>query len=74
MKTIKDLSPEIIESFRNQLSGELVFPNDANYNETRKVYNGMIDKKTRIICYVRRCCRCYGISQFWKRKQSVNRY
>jgi len=46
MKIIKDLSSETIESFRNQSSGELVFPNDANYNEARKVCNGMIDKKT----------------------------
>ena len=45
MKTIKDISSEVIESFGNQLRGELIFPKDTHYNETRKVYNGMINKK-----------------------------
>ncbi|PHS50854.1 MAG: oxidoreductase [Lutibacter sp.] len=45
MKTIKDISFEAITTFKNQLRGQLVFPTDTNYNETRKVYNGMIDKK-----------------------------
>ena len=30
MKTIKDISSEAIESFKNQLRGELVFPTDVN--------------------------------------------
>lgn len=44
MKTIKELEPTIIETFRNQLQGKLIMPSDADYDETRKVYNGMIDK------------------------------
>ncbi|PCJ94753.1 MAG: oxidoreductase [Flavobacteriaceae bacterium] len=45
MKTIKNISAETLMSFRDQLSGELIFPKDSTYNETRKVYNGMINKK-----------------------------
>lgn len=45
MKTIKNISSEAITSFKNQLRGKLVFPTDTSYNETCKVYNGMIDKK-----------------------------
>jgi hypothetical protein len=44
MKTIKDLDPSIINDFNNQLRGTIVLPNNSSYNETRKVYNGMIDK------------------------------
>lgn len=44
MKTIKDIDLTIIDSFKNQLRGRIILPNDANYHETRKVYNGMIEK------------------------------
>ena len=44
-KKVKDLSTTIIEEFDSQLRGGLVKPQDDNYNETRKVYNGMIDKR-----------------------------
>lgn len=46
MKTsINNLEASIIEAFSSQLRGELIKPTDKNYNETRKVYNGMIDKQ-----------------------------
>jgi FAD/FMN-containing dehydrogenase len=45
MKTlVKDLKPEIINELASKLRGKLIKPTDSNYNETRKVYNGMIDK------------------------------
>jgi FAD/FMN-containing dehydrogenase len=44
MKTIKEVEPTIIETFRNQLQGRIIMPSDADFDETRKVYNGMIDK------------------------------
>jgi hypothetical protein len=34
-----------IKEFRAQLRGKIVMSSDDNYNETRKVYNGMIDKR-----------------------------
>ena len=49
MKTIKALDPAIIAAFRNQLQGKTVLPSDADYNETRKVYNAMIDKHPGMI-------------------------
>lgn len=44
MNTIKNLDLALIEAFGNQLRGELIAPSDSRYDETRKVYNGMIDK------------------------------
>ncbi len=44
MKTIKELDKESISEFASHLRGTLVMPMDSNYNETRKIYNGMIDK------------------------------
>jgi len=41
---VKDLSTSIIEDFASQLKGEIVMPSDANYDETRKVFNGNINK------------------------------
>jgi len=42
--SVKSLDPLLIETFALQLRGNIVMPSDADYNETRKVYNGMIDK------------------------------
>ncbi len=40
---------EQITNLRNALRGELVMPTDANYLESCKLYNGMIDKKPAMI-------------------------
>lgn len=37
------------EEFTTQIRGEIVLPEHENYNETRKVYNGMIDKHPGMI-------------------------
>jgi len=41
---VKNVDPSLIEAFSSQLRGELIMPTDTNYNNTRKVYNGMINK------------------------------
>ncbi len=38
-----------MESLRQGLRGEILDPNSKDYEEERKVYNGMIDKKPRLI-------------------------
>lgn len=43
--SVNKIAPNILETFKTQFKGKLVFPSDANYNDTRKVYNGMIDKR-----------------------------
>lgn len=37
--------PEALEAFKAQLKGELVLPSNKDYDDIRKVYNGMIDKR-----------------------------
>jgi hypothetical protein len=39
------IAPDIISAFRLELKGQLILPSDTVYNDTRKVYNGMIDKR-----------------------------
>jgi len=41
---VKNIVPSLIEDFASQLRGEIVLPSSPHYNETRKVYNGMINK------------------------------
>jgi len=41
---MKNINTSTIEEFTSKLRGEIVMPSNARYNETRKVYNGMIDK------------------------------
>ena len=43
------LTEETTASLRSNMRGELIEPSDARYNEARKVYNGMIDRRPRII-------------------------
>jgi FAD/FMN-containing dehydrogenase len=40
-----------IDEFKASLRGELVLPGDEKYNDARKVYNAMIDKKPAMIAY-----------------------
>ena len=37
------------EEFKAQIRGEVILPDNENYNETRKVYNGMINKHPGMI-------------------------
>ncbi len=43
--SVRSIDASKIEEFTSQLRGEIIQPSDAAYNETRKVYNGMIDKR-----------------------------
>ncbi|OBX26496.1 FAD/FMN-containing dehydrogenase [Gelidibacter algens] len=43
--SVKSLDPSIIEAFASQLRGSLIQPSHADYHDTRKVYNAMIDKR-----------------------------
>jgi FAD/FMN-containing dehydrogenase len=43
------MTPETIAQFRAQLRGELIEPGSSAYDNARKVYNAMIDKKPRLI-------------------------
>jgi FAD/FMN-containing dehydrogenase len=40
---------DLIDELKNRLSGTLVLPQDTAYEELRKVYNGMIDKRPAMI-------------------------
>lgn len=42
---VKDLDQSVIDSFVTQIRGKVIFPDDVEYNETRKIYNAMIDKR-----------------------------
>ncbi|UCH65262.1 MAG: FAD-binding oxidoreductase [Ignavibacterium sp.] len=45
------LDSKTIEEFGANLRGDIVQPSDDNYDEARKVYNGMIDKKPALFAY-----------------------
>lgn len=51
-----ELKQDKLESLRIQLSGKLLLPDDAGYEESRKIWNSMIDKKPSVIV------RCLGIT------------
>ena len=48
------IGDEEIEQFRARLHGELIRPGDAEYDDARAIWNGMIDKRPRLIA------RCRG--------------
>jgi FAD/FMN-containing dehydrogenase len=43
------LNEDSITELKRSLRGRLIQPGDADYDEARKVYNGMIHKKPRLI-------------------------
>jgi FAD/FMN-containing dehydrogenase len=43
------MKPEVISKLKANLRGGVVLPEDQDYNEARKVYNGMIDKHPKMI-------------------------
>jgi hypothetical protein len=43
------LEEATVEEFRVSFRGELIRPEDVGYDEARKVYNGMIDKRPALI-------------------------
>ena len=57
-KTMEDLKaqiqPEAIEGFRAAFRGDLIAETDAGYDEARRVWNGLIDKRPALIA------RCTG--------------
>lgn len=44
-----DSAPDAVAQFGDQLHGELLRPGDAGYDEARRLYNGMIDKRPAFI-------------------------
>ncbi|HEX7288207.1 MAG TPA: FAD-binding oxidoreductase [Candidatus Angelobacter sp.] len=42
-------SPSALNGFKAKFRGELIEPGSANYDSARKVYNGMIDRRPRMI-------------------------
>ena len=42
---INDLDASIIDDFKSRIRGQIILPNGADYEDTRKVYNAMISKR-----------------------------
>src|SRR5829696_6419496 len=50
------LDDATIEAFKSSLRGELLKPGDVVYEEARRIWNGMIDKRPALIA------RCVGVA------------
>jgi hypothetical protein len=51
-----DLKQDVIESLRTRLKGPLLLPGNAGYEESRTVWNAMIDRKPALVV------RCLGVA------------
>ena len=47
--SIRNLDASAVENFASQIRGKITFPGDPGYDDTRKVYNAMIDKHPGMI-------------------------
>lgn len=50
------LKDEAVDVFKASLRGEILRPGDVGYDDARKVWNGMIDKRPALIV------RCAGVA------------
>lgn len=46
---LKDLDAASVAGLRQQLRGEVITPSDAGYDEARRAWNGMVDKRPTLI-------------------------
>lgn len=46
---VKDLNDSVIQKFSIQIRGKIILPKDPDYDDSRKVYNGMIHKHPGMI-------------------------
>lgn len=44
------IDKEMIDSFAGGFRGELIQPNDRNYDEAREIYNAMIESNLCVAC------------------------
>ncbi|RTE51980.1 FAD-binding oxidoreductase [Arenibacter aquaticus] len=49
MEMVTEMDAGLIASFKKQIRGEVVLPSDVNFDDSRKLYNAMIDKRPGII-------------------------
>jgi len=46
---MKIQSNENIETLKSNVKGQIVLPDDPNYNEVREIWNAMIDRRPAVI-------------------------
>jgi hypothetical protein len=56
--TTSFLAEPTLKTFRDSLTGTLLLPGDESYDATRKVWNGIVDRRPALIV------RCAGVSDF----------
>ena len=44
-----DLSPEILQSFKAAFKGQVLTADDPEYEESRKIWNAMIDRRPGLV-------------------------
>ncbi len=70
----KTLSEQAITALRAQLRGELIRPGGAHYDEARKVYNAMIDKRPALIARCADVADVISAVNFRPRERRARRY
>ncbi|HET9951483.1 MAG TPA: FAD-binding oxidoreductase, partial [Candidatus Eisenbacteria bacterium] len=50
-----DIAQETLDGFKARLRGPMLFPGDAGYDDSRSVWNAMIDRKPALVV------RCLGV-------------
>ena len=68
-KTASKLAEQAIHAFAAQLQGEVIQPGNARYDEARKVYNAMIDKRPALIAHCKDAADVVNAVNFGRNNQ-----
>jgi hypothetical protein len=64
------LRTDELNLLKDRIKGDIIFPTDNRYNEARKIWNGLIDKKPAVIVKVRDAIDVKTVVQF-ARKNNI---
>jgi len=67
-QSVTDISKDSFDELKASLRGQLILPSDNGYDDARKIWNGMIDRRPKAII------RCAGVADVVRSVKFAEKY